>query len=194
VRSKKWRGVVAAAASLFLCVAMSGVASAAGTADPAPLAQAPGGVQAVAIHIQNGNSTLCLAARGTAPEAPVVQVVCGNYLDQLWYYVNPITVNGRQYWHIKNALPANTAPYNGGCLVGRLNWSAEVPAVTTTCGNFNDQLWFHSAQAVNGQNGQISSLVSGDQLCLVARTKNPETRAVMTRCKPQFADSLWTRF
>ncbi|WP_328580464.1 RICIN domain-containing protein [Streptomyces sp. NBC_00370] len=127
--------------------------------------------------IRNANSGKCLLVRGTADNAPVVQISCDSqYRDQLWQ-IEPIDGEGRV--RIRN-LNSNK------CLLVR-GIAEGAQAVQTTCANYIDQYWILTADSLPGTT-QIAN--ANSYKCLVARGTADNAPVVQTACG-QYRDQFW---
>lgn len=180
------RKTASAALALALTVGLAAAASGSASAYPTSLVT-PGSSQAERVTgntprplalpgIRNANSSKCLLVRGTADNAPVVQITCDSqYADQLWR-TEPVDGEGRV--RIRN-LNSNK------CLLVR-GTAEGAQAVQITCANYIDQYWILTVDPPG--TAQIAN--ANSYKCLVVRGAADNAPVVQTSCG-QFRDQFW---
>ncbi|NRQ31862.1 ricin-type beta-trefoil lectin domain protein [Nonomuraea sp. NN258] len=118
-----------------------------------------------------------MVVRGESEGARAVQTGCDSYRDQLWYFVP----TGDRFGEIFLLQNLNSKR----CLVAR--GMGESYVVQTTCdARYRDQRWRFS-----GPEGYFRLSNENSYLCLVVRTRVPETPLVQTDCNTGYADQFW---
>jgi hypothetical protein len=169
--------LLAGSATLSIPAGSAGAASG-GTAHDGARSVKSGAIAQLAgpYHIQNINSGLCLASRAGSGERPTIQTTCDFTVGQYW---------ADQYWELRYVSYAWQI-YNRAlrlCLVAR--GGGESAVVATTCGSWNDQLWYWLVASDGTE--QFENVNSG--LCLTARGSG-ESAPVATTCDWN-ANSYW---